>query len=127
MHTLLLALATVSALAGLWDTPVDKSQVRVESCGPDVCGYVVSSARLVAEPDQKDVRNEDPALRSRLIKNLKIMQIHPDGGAWKGWVYDPARGRVIHVTVRMKPDDRILITGCLVGPLCGSQSWTRAQ
>jgi len=99
----------------------------VESCGEDVCGYVVSSTRLTAEPDQRDVRNPDLSLRSRLIRNLKIMQIHPASeGQFRGWVYDPKSGHTYQVVVRMRAGDHLELTGCIFGPLCGSQSWNRA-
>jgi uncharacterized protein (DUF2147 family) len=130
---MLIALAAATVLAstagptGLWDTPVDRSRVRVAACGPQICGYVVTSTRLTAEPNQADVRNENPTLRSRRIRDLKIMEVGPaEGGEWKGWVYDPGSGHTYKVTVRMKPGDHLEVTGCLVAPLCRSQSWTRA-
>jgi uncharacterized protein (DUF2147 family) len=130
MLGLLAAAALVSGQGspiGLWDTPVDQGRVRVEACGGEICGYVVSSTRLASEPGQKDVRNSDPALRSRLVRNLRILQVRTaDGTQWKGWVYDPNSGRTYRVTLRMKPGDHLELTGCLVGPLCRSLSWTRA-
>jgi uncharacterized protein (DUF2147 family) len=128
MPQLLLAtLSSAAVLLGLWNTPVDKSQVRVASCGEDVCGYVISSTRLTVEPDQKDVHNPDVGLRGRLIRNLKIMQIHPaEDDQFRGWVYDPKSGHTYRVVVRMRPGDHLVLTGCLLGPLCGSQSWDRA-
>jgi uncharacterized protein (DUF2147 family) len=128
MPTLILAaLSSASTLLGLWNTPVDKSQVRVAACGDEICGYVIASTRLTVEPNQQDVRNPDPTLRTRLIRNLKIMQIHPaDEGHFRGWVYDPKSGHTYRVVVRMRPDDHLELTGCILGPLCGSQAWDRA-
>lgn len=127
MLSLALAVLAAAAPLGVWDTPVDRSQVRVEPCGPDICGYVISSTRLTAQPDQKDVRNADPTLRNRPIRNLKIMQVHPaDGSEWRGWVYDPNSGHTYRVSVRMKPGDHLELTGCLIGPLCRSQAWNRS-
>jgi uncharacterized protein (DUF2147 family) len=129
MTQLLLAtLSSAAALLGLWDTPVDKSQVRVEPCGEDVCGYVITSTRLTAEPNQRDIRNPDASLRTRPIRNLKIMQIHPaENDEFRGWVYDPKSGHTYRVVVRMRPGDHLSLTGCLIGPLCGGQSWDRAR
>jgi uncharacterized protein (DUF2147 family) len=124
---LLVAVTAASALLGLWNTPVDRSQVRVASCGDEICGYVIASTRLTAEPDQRDVRNPDVSLRTRLIRNLKIMQVHSaEKGQFRGWVYDPKSGHTYRVVVRLRPDDHLELTGCLLGPLCGSQSWNRA-
>lgn len=124
---ILVALSSASLLLGVWNTPVDKSQVRVAPCGDDICGYVIASTRLTAEPDQRDVRNPDVALRTRPICNLRIMQIHPvEAGRYRGWVYDPKSGHTYRVVVRMRPGDHLELTGCILGPLCGSQSWDRA-
>jgi uncharacterized protein (DUF2147 family) len=125
---MLIALAAAALTPiGLWDTPVDHGRIRVEPCGPQICGYVVSSTRLTAEPDQKDIRNENPALRARTVQNLKVVEVkESEPGAWKGWVYDPSSGRTYRVTLRMAPGDHVELTGCLIGPLCRTQSWTRA-
>jgi uncharacterized protein (DUF2147 family) len=111
-----LAAAAVLAgsLQGVWATPVDKSRVRIEACGPNLCGYVVTSTRLVAEPDQRDVRNPDPALRGRAVRNLKMLEVRPATSPdWRGWIYDPKSGHTFR------------LTGCLIAFLCGSQTWDR--
>jgi uncharacterized protein (DUF2147 family) len=120
------ALAVAGTLQGLWATPVDKSRLRIESCGADLCGYVVTSTRLIADPDQRDTRNPDVRLRGRPMRNMKMMEVRPGvAGDWRGWIYDPKTGHTFHVTLRLEPDDRLKLTGCLLGPLCGSQSWDR--
>lgn len=124
---LLAALSSAASLVGLWNTPVDRSQVRVAACGDDICGYVIASTRLAVEPDQRDAHNPDASLRTRPVRNLKIMQIHAaDAGQFRGWVYDPKSGHTYRVVVRLRPDDHLELTGCILGPLCGSQSWNRA-
>jgi len=130
---MLIVLAAAAALGsspspfGLWDAPTDRSRVRVAPCGPKICGFVVSSNHLAAHPDLRDARNADAALRGRPIRGLEIMEVAAaDAGAFKGWVYDPDSGRTYRVTVRMTAADRLAITGCLVGPLCRTEDWTRA-
>lgn len=102
--------------------------MRVEPCGAEVCGFVTASRRLAVEPDQRDVRNPDQSLRNRLIRNLKIMQIHAaaEPGQFRGWVYDPKSGHTYQVVVRMRSGDHLELTGCILRPLCGSQTWERA-
>jgi uncharacterized protein (DUF2147 family) len=115
------------SLQGVWATPVDKSRVRIEACGADLCGYVVTSTRLVAEPDQRDVRNPDPSLRGRAVRNLKIFEVRRATPLdWRGSIYDPKSGHSYSVTLRLEGSDRLKLTGCLIAFLCETQSWDRA-
>ncbi|MEO8926300.1 MAG: DUF2147 domain-containing protein [Caulobacteraceae bacterium] len=117
-------------IAGLWRTPVDGgSTVRIGTCGEAVCGWGVSSPRLRAFPDQKDVRNRDPAQRGRLIAGLLFLKLRPLGpGRWgDGWVYNPEDGGTYKGTVELKPDGRLSLRGCIVAPLCQTQTWTRIR
>jgi uncharacterized protein (DUF2147 family) len=113
---------------GLWRTPVDGgSVVRIEACGERVCGFVVSSPHLETHPDQRDVRNSDPALRDRRIKGLQILDARPVAAdaLGDGWVYDPEEGSTYSGSVTLLEDGRLRLTGCIFWPLCRSQTWIR--
>jgi uncharacterized protein (DUF2147 family) len=130
MLTPILAAAALLAgsLQGLWATPVDKSQVRIEACGTNLCGFVVTSSRLIAQPDQRDAHNPDPRLRGRPMRNLEIFEVRPTAsGDWRGWIYDPNSGHNYKVSLRLEAANRLRLTGCLIGPLCAGQSWDRAR
>lgn len=132
-----LALAAVAAAAGsgsldtaagLWRTPSDGgSLVRLAPCGPNLCGAVVSSRRLKNHPDQRDVRNSDPAKRDRALRGLRILEVTPgaDRRQAEGWVYNPEDGRTYRGSVRFTADGRLQLTGCVVRPLCKTQIWVR--
>ncbi|MBA3812842.1 MAG: DUF2147 domain-containing protein [Caulobacteraceae bacterium] len=129
--TALLAAAPVAAadVGGVWKTPIDGGLVRLGPCGGDLCGHVVSSARLRAFPDQKDIRNRDPAQRGRAIKGLLMLKVHAKGpGRWgDGWVYNPDDGGTYKATVKLAADGRLQVRGCVAEPLCRTQTWTRAE
>jgi uncharacterized protein (DUF2147 family) len=117
-------------VAGLWRTPVNGGGlVRLGPCGADLCGEIVTSPRLRSHPDQRDVRNARPELRSRPLKGLRMMRASPAGpGRWnRGWVYNPEDGRTYSGEIHLLPDGRLKLTGCVVRPLCKTQVWQRAD
>ncbi|HEV2364974.1 MAG TPA: DUF2147 domain-containing protein [Caulobacteraceae bacterium] len=122
------AAAQGQGVLGLWLTPVRQGLVRLEPCGKALCGFVAGSPMLTAHPDQQDLHNKDPALRSRPIKGLKMLEVRPEGpGRWgSGWVYDPDNGATYKASLQETAEGRLKITGCVAGFLCQSQLWTRA-
>lgn len=138
MNTLLLLGATSllaagstggASIVGTWRTPVDESVVRIEACGDLMCGRIETSTILAANPDQRDVRNVDPALRSRRGKGLLMLQLRSKGpGTWgDGWVYDPLRGRTFKASAVMGSGGKLLFTGCVIALVCQTQVWTRMR
>ncbi|MGV8955490.1 MAG: DUF2147 domain-containing protein [Cypionkella sp.] len=117
-----------AAISGVWRTPVDSgSLVRLAPCGNDICGVVLDSPRLRANPAQTDERNTNAALRSRALKGLLILRASSQGqGRWgNGWVYNPEEGRTYRGSLRLLPDGRLTLTGCVILPLCKTQIWER--
>lgn len=118
------------AVAGLWNTPAEGgSVVRLEPCGDWVCGRIVDSPSIRANPDQRDIRNHDKALRVRPIRGLlflKVRQTGPD--VWgQGSAYDPTDGGTYSGAMKLNPDGTLRLTGCIFAPLCKSQTWTRSR
>ncbi len=119
-----------AAVVGLWRTPVDGGGlVRVSRCGADICGTVVDSPRLRANPDQRDVRNRDASGRDRRLRGLLILRASPTGPSrWgDGWVYNPEDGGTYRGSIERLPDGRLRLRGCIVAPMCRTQIWTRAD
>jgi uncharacterized protein (DUF2147 family) len=131
----LMVLAVVAAsparasVEGLWRTPTDNGQVRIEACGPKICARIVTSDRLKAFPDQRDAHNHDHALRTRRLKEALIAQGF-SGGPTRftgGTVYDPAGGGTYTGSIVLTGPDTLKLTGCIVAPFCRSQTWTRIK
>jgi uncharacterized protein (DUF2147 family) len=120
--------AAAGDVTGFWRTQVDAGVIRIEACGTEICGRTVTSASMAAHPDLTDARNKDPALRGRALKNLLILRVKPLGdGRWgEGWIYNPRDGGQYHATLKLDGPAILKVTGCLVAPLCRTQTWTRA-
>jgi len=122
--------AATDSVFGLWKTPEDGgSVVRLDPCGDSLCGRIVTSPRLRAYPDQRDVLNKDPALRGRPLKDLLFLKLRALGsGRWgDGWAYNPKDGGTYHGSMELKADGGLRLTGCVVAPFCKTQTWTRAN
>jgi uncharacterized protein (DUF2147 family) len=130
---ILAAQAHMSDLApgvvGLWKTARDEGLIRIEACGGAICGRIADAAPTGGGPVQMDVKNPDPTLRDRPIEGLVIMKLKPTGpGRWgEGYVYNPDDGRSYKASASLAPDGRLRVKGCLVVPLCRTQTWTRAN
>jgi len=89
---------------GVWATEENKGNVRVEQCGPNLCGYAEKT-------------NE------RILINMK-----PDGAKWSGRIHDPDSGRNYDSTIAMKGPNAMRVQGCAFGGMfCGGQTWKRVS
>jgi uncharacterized protein (DUF2147 family) len=105
---------------GTWQNPRHSIAVRVEQCGSELCGKIVS-----ATPEaQKDARN---AGIDNLIGIQLLSDYRPTGpGRWSGTVYVPDMGRSFSSRIVQSNPNTLRISGCLIaGFLCKSQDWTR--
>ncbi len=134
------AIAGVAALAagaahaaspadGVWRTPEKHGVVEVFDCGGALCARIVTSDTLKVDPQEKDLRNKDPSLRSRPMKGLVVIWGMTGGPpSWKGGqAYDPDDGRIYTGSLRLVNADTLSMTGCIVFPLCRSETWKRAH
>ncbi len=118
------------SVLGLWKTPIDGgSIVKLGPCGDSLCGWVFSSPHLRANPDQRDVRNRDPAQRGRLLHDLLVLKVRVLGpNRWgEGWAYNPEDGGTYRGSMERVADGSLRVTGCIVAPFCKTQTWTRAE
>src|SRR5690606_17882865 len=104
-------------------------QVRIERCGNALCGTLVTSAAIRANPGQLDVKNKDEAQRSRTLRGLRMLSGFTGGPTeWRGGsVYNPEDGGTYRGTITMTNDNTLRLRGCIVAPLCKTQTWTRVQ
>ncbi|WP_426025274.1 DUF2147 domain-containing protein [Brevundimonas sp. TSRC1-1] len=114
---------------GLWQTPTNGGQVRIARCGQALCGTLVTSNHIRADADVRDEHNRDTALRSRTLRNLPMLTGFTGGPTeWRnGSVYNPTDGRTYRGTITMTNDNSLNLRGCVVAPLCKTQTWTRIQ
>ena len=132
MIALIMAVALSSgvsadAVAGQWRTQTRNGVVEIERCGPTICGRLLSSTGLNANPALTDLNNSDPKLRGRPLKGLQIMSgFAPRQGAWSdGSIYNAQDGRTYRGTVTPVDADHLKVRGCIFAPLCKTETWTR--
>lgn len=113
---------------GVWLTPDDHGQIEVFPCGGKLCGKILTSDRLKANPGLTDSANKDPALRGRPLRGLVIMTGFNGGPArWTGGaIYRPQDGGVYQGTIDLVDAGTLKLKGCVVAPLCQTQTWKRA-
>lgn len=114
---------------GRWRTHDHDAEVVIAACGEALCGRLVDSDDIRADPAVADRKNKDPALRSRPLKNLMLLQGFTGGPAeWKaGTVYSPADGAIYKGSILILDPDTLQLTGCIVAPLCQTQTWKRIK
>lgn len=116
---------------GIWATD-GEGRVEMAPCEADpakLCGALIDAPELQEDPDLRDVRNPDEALRDRPLKGVLIVDhFEARGDEWKpGLIYDPEQGmRIRRGHVRLTGADTLEIRGC-VTVVCRTQTWTRVD
>lgn len=136
-RTTLIAAAAFGALAtpafadvtGLWATPTNGGQVEIGRCGNSLCGKLVTSEHIKSDPTAKDAKNKDKAQRGRTLKNLQMLYDFTGGPTkWTGGkVYNPDDGGTYSGTIEVLNDNQLKLKGCIVAPLCKTQTWNRVK
>jgi uncharacterized protein (DUF2147 family) len=92
---------------GVWLTEEKEGKVRIEQCGPNLCGYSV---------DKKSNQNGE-----QVLINMK-----PGKDKWSGRIFDPNSGSTYDSTIALKGTDNLRVQGCAFGGMfCGGQTWSR--
>ncbi|MDP4022559.1 DUF2147 domain-containing protein [Methylobacterium sp. NEAU 140] len=109
--------------SGLWLTETGSSRVRVARCGAGYCGTLAS-----APGKGLDVKNPDPALRTRSVVGVQILDApRAEGGGYAGTLYNPNDGKTYSGSVKLTGPDTLEVSGCVLGVLCKRQTWTRVR
>jgi uncharacterized protein (DUF2147 family) len=118
-----------SPVTGLWSLEENNITIRITECGNALCGRLVSADKLKANPQLKDKMNRDPALRDRPVRDLLVMSGFTGGpGKWTGGeVYNPDDGATYKGEMTLADADTLKVEGCVLKPLCKSQTLTRVR
>jgi uncharacterized protein (DUF2147 family) len=119
-----------SPAEGLWRTPAYNGEVLITACDQGaLCGKVVTSDRIKADPALVDSNNKDATLRTRPLKDLPILKGFIGGPTeWKGGqVYNPEDGGTYKGTIKLLDPDTLKLTGCIIWPACKSETWKRIK
>lgn len=139
MRLAVLAAAALSAAAapalaaspaeGRWRTQGGRGVVDIAPCGPALCGRIAGAPAPTADnPAMTDLRNRDPARRSRPLRGLTILTGLTGGPTrWTGGtIYNPEDGNSYRSSIELSDPNTLKVKGC-VGPICRTQTWTRAR
>ncbi len=99
-----------SPVLGEWLVEDGAARIAIQPCGPNVCGSVSWS-------------KEGGELGTQILRAMK-----PTGpNKWEGTIYDPTTGRSYSSNISLRSADSLRVEGCVLGVLCGGQTWTRAK
>ena len=122
------AISIAPALAvdptGDWRVADGVANIRVAECNGNMWGVVAWEQ----EPGGLDVHNPDASKRSRPTLGMPIllnMKKKASVDQWEGEVYNAKDGKTYSSTIKPNGPDKLEIQGCLLGFLCGGETWTR--
>ena len=125
---LFLATNVTAALAadptGDWRVADGVANIRVAQCNGSVWGAV----SWEKTPGGRDSNNPDASKQSRPSLGMAILiDMKKKAGveAWEGQVYNAKDGQLYSSTIKPVGTDQLEIQGCVLGFLCGGQTWTR--
>jgi uncharacterized protein (DUF2147 family) len=123
-----LATGLASALAadptGDWKVADGVANIRVAECNGSMWG-VVAWEKL---PGGRDKNNPDASKQSRPTLGMPILiDMKKKAGVdqWEGQVYNAKDGQSYSSTIKPVGSDQLEIQGCVLGFLCGGETWTR--
>ncbi|WP_245474575.1 DUF2147 domain-containing protein [Bradyrhizobium sp. Leo121] len=109
---------------GDWRVADGVAHIRVAQCNGSLWGAVAWEKT----PGGKDTHNPDAARQSRPTLGMPIlidMKKKAGTDAWEGQVYNAKDGQLYSSTIKPIGSDKLEIQGCVLGFLCGGETWTR--
>jgi uncharacterized protein (DUF2147 family) len=119
-----LAPAVAADPTGDWRVADGVANIRVAHCNGSIWGAVAWEKT----PGGRDTQNPDPAKQKRPTLGMPIlidMKKKPGVEAWEGQVYNAKDGQLYSSTIKPVGSDQLEIQGCVLGFLCGGETWTR--
>ncbi len=119
-----------SALAadptGDWRVADGVANIRVAECNGSMWGAVAWEKT----PGGRDKNNPDVSKQSRPTLGMPIlidMKKKPGVDQWEGQVYNAKDGQMYATTIKPVGSDQLEIQGCVLGFLCGGETWSRVS
>lgn len=119
-----------SALAadptGDWRVADGVANIRVAECNGSMWGTV----SWEKTPGGRDKNNPDVSKQSRPTLGMPIlidMKKKPAVDQWEGQVYNAKDGQMYATTIKPVGSDQMEIQGCVLGFLCGGETWSRVS
>ena len=109
---------------GDWLVADGVAHIRVAECNGNMWGAVAWEK----EPGGLDEHNPDVSKRSRPTLGIPVLiNMKKKSGVdqWEGQVYNANDGKTYSSTIKPVGSDKLEIQGCVLGFLCGGETWTR--
>jgi uncharacterized protein (DUF2147 family) len=119
-----LAPALAADPTGDWRVADGVANIRVAECNGSMWGVVAWEK----EPGGRDSNNPDVSKQNRPTLGMSIlidMKKKPDVDLWEGQVYNAKDGQFYSSKIKPVGSDQLEIQGCVLGFLCGGETWTR--
>jgi uncharacterized protein (DUF2147 family) len=119
-----LAPALAADPTGDWRVADGVANIRVAECNGSMWGAV----SWEKEPGGHDKNNPDASKQSRPTLGMPIlidMKKKPGVDQWEGQVYNGKNGKLYSSTIKPIGSDQLEIQGCVLGFLCGGETWSR--
>ncbi len=124
VFTTTLGTAFAADPTGDWMVADQVANIRVAECNGSMWGVVAWEKT----PGGRDFNNPDVALQSRPTLGMPIlidMKKKTGTDQWEGQVYNAKDGKSYSSTIKPVGSDKLEIQGCVLGFLCGGETWTR--
>src|SRR3954447_14811582 len=126
---MILAAGLAPALAldptGDWRVADGVANIRVAECNGSMWGAV----SWEQTPGGRDTHNPDVSKQNRPTLGMPILidmkKKKPNADQWEGQVYNAKDGQFYSSTIKPVDPDHLQIQGCVLGFLCGGETWTR--
>jgi uncharacterized protein (DUF2147 family) len=109
---------------GDWRVSDGVANIRVAQCNGSMWGAVAWEKT----PGGRDEYNPDVSKKNRPTLGMAILiDMKKTAGAdqWEGQVYNAKDGQLYSSTITPVGTDQLEIKGCVLGFLCGGETWTR--
>jgi uncharacterized protein (DUF2147 family) len=109
---------------GDWRVADGVANIRVQQCNGSMWGAVAWEQT----PGGRDTHNPDVSKQNRPTLGMPIlidMKKKPGVDQWEGQVYNAKDGQYYSSTIKPLDPDHMEIQGCVLGFLCGGETWTR--
>lgn len=109
---------------GDWRVADGVANIRVAQCNGSMWGAV----SWEKQPGGRDENNPDVSKKNRPTLGMAtLINMKKTAGAeqWEGQVYNAKDGQMYSATITPVGTDQLEIKGCVLGFLCGGETWTR--
>ncbi|HVV39943.1 MAG TPA: DUF2147 domain-containing protein [Nitrobacter sp.] len=109
---------------GDWRVADGVANIRVAECNGAMWGVVVWEKT----PGGRDKNNPDVSKQNRPTLGMPVlldMKKKPRKEEWDGHVYNAKDGKTYESSIKLLSPDQLEIKGCVLGFLCGGETWTR--